>query len=61
VLIEGVENEEQLRVLKQMDIQWIQGYLRGRPVPIEELGQVESVPSATPSVSEGRKTASITA
>lgn len=37
VLVEGVENEDQLAVLKRMGVHSIQGYLGGHPVPVEEL------------------------
>lgn len=61
VLVEGVETEEQLTVLKQMNIQWIQGFLRGRPIPIEEASRMTRLSSAAGSVPERHKTRSITA
>ncbi|WP_311030644.1 putative bifunctional diguanylate cyclase/phosphodiesterase [Mesorhizobium koreense] len=54
VLIEGVETEQQMMVLKQMDIHWIQGFLKGRPVPIEEVGQMMEGPFASRSVPKAR-------
>ena len=37
VVAEGVENEEQLRCLREYGCDLGQGYLLGRPVPFEEL------------------------
>jgi len=37
VIAEGVENEAQLAILKEYDCPTFQGYLFGRPLPIEEL------------------------
>lgn len=39
VIAEGVETEAQLNLLKQFDCHAYQGYLLGRPVPIEEFEQ----------------------
>ncbi|TIS14562.1 MAG: GGDEF domain-containing protein [Mesorhizobium sp.] len=39
VLVEGVETKEQQNLLQHMGIQSIQGFLTGRPVPIEEIMQ----------------------
>ncbi len=38
ILIEGVETEEQLRLVRQMEIDYAQGYYIGRPVAAERLG-----------------------
>uniref|UniRef100_UPI0038B39935 EAL domain-containing protein n=1 Tax=Staphylococcus aureus TaxID=1280 RepID=UPI0038B39935 len=38
ILIEGVETEEQLRLVRQMEIDYAQGYYIGRPVVAERLG-----------------------
>jgi diguanylate cyclase (GGDEF)-like protein len=38
VVVEGVETETQLERLKQLDVDYVQGFLIGRPVPAEELG-----------------------
>ncbi len=37
VVAEGVETPEQLELVKSLGITWAQGYLVGRPAPIEEL------------------------
>ncbi|CDN92664.1 putative bifunctional diguanylate cyclase/phosphodiesterase [Agrobacterium tumefaciens] len=37
ILIEGVETEEQLRLIRQMEIDYAQGYYLGRPVVAERL------------------------
>ncbi len=37
ILIEGVETEEQLRLVRQMEIDYAQGYYIGRPVGAERL------------------------
>jgi len=37
VIAEGVEKEEQLAILRQYGCDYIQGYLWGRPAPIEEI------------------------
>ena len=37
ILIEGVETEEQLRLVRQMEIDYAQGYYIGRPVVAERL------------------------
>jgi EAL domain-containing protein (putative c-di-GMP-specific phosphodiesterase class I) len=52
VLIEGVETEEQLMALKRMDVRWIQGFLKGRPVPIEKAGQIADRQSPALSLAE---------
>lgn len=38
ILIEGVETEEQLRLVRQMEIDYAQGYYIGRPIGAERLG-----------------------
>jgi hypothetical protein len=37
VTVEGVETREQFERLKSLDVNFAQGYLMGRPVPIDEL------------------------
>ncbi len=37
VLAEGVETEDQLEFLKESDCKLFQGYLFGRPMPIDEI------------------------
>jgi len=37
ILIEGVETEEQLRLVRQLEIDYAQGYYIGRPVVAERL------------------------
>ncbi|WKL23190.1 GGDEF and EAL domain-containing protein [Agrobacterium tumefaciens] len=43
ILIEGVETEEQLRLIRQLEIDYAQGYYLGRPVDAERLS-----PAAAP-------------
>jgi len=38
VVAEGVETEEELRLLTEMNCRWAQGYLLGRPAPAPQLG-----------------------
>jgi FOG: EAL domain len=38
VTAEGIETEEQLSVLRELDCQFGQGYLFSEPVPVEEAG-----------------------
>ncbi|UCI08044.1 putative bifunctional diguanylate cyclase/phosphodiesterase [Mesorhizobium sp. B1-1-8] len=42
VLVEGVETKEQQALLQGLGIQSIQGFLTGRPVPIEESNQAKA-------------------
>ena len=35
--IEGVESEEQVKILREQNVHMIQGYFFGRPVPVEEF------------------------
>jgi diguanylate cyclase (GGDEF)-like protein len=37
VVAEGVETEEHLRLVQELDVTWAQGYLVGRPAPMEDL------------------------
>lgn len=40
-IAEGVENFEQLNILKKLGCDWIQGYLLSEPVPVEEFEKNE--------------------
>jgi len=40
VLAEGIETEEQYHYLRELGCDTAQGYLLGRPVPAEDLGEV---------------------
>ena len=40
VIAEGVETEEQLRALKEMGCDLVQGYYFSRPVPPEEFEEL---------------------
>ena len=40
VVAEGVETEEQAKLLRLLRCDMLQGYLLGRPVPIEEFERV---------------------
>ncbi len=40
-IAEGVENFEQLNILKKLGCDWIQGYLLSEPVPVEEFEKYE--------------------
>ncbi|MBO0133165.1 putative bifunctional diguanylate cyclase/phosphodiesterase [Agrobacterium burrii] len=42
ILIEGVETEEQLRLVRQLEIDYAQGYYLGRPVVAERLGAAKA-------------------
>lgn len=46
VVAEGVETEEQLRLVEQLDVTWVQGYLVGRPAPVDQLLQTGLPPVA---------------
>jgi diguanylate cyclase (GGDEF)-like protein/PAS domain S-box-containing protein len=37
VVAEGVETEEQLSLVEQLEVTWVQGYLVGRPAPAEDF------------------------
>ncbi|WP_421119706.1 putative bifunctional diguanylate cyclase/phosphodiesterase [Aquihabitans daechungensis] len=37
VVAEGVETEEQLELVEQLEVTWVQGYLVGRPTPMADL------------------------
>jgi EAL domain-containing protein (putative c-di-GMP-specific phosphodiesterase class I) len=39
-IAEGVETTEQFELLREMDCDWIQGYLFGHPVPAEDVEQL---------------------
>jgi len=40
IIAEGVENDEQLKILKELGCDQVQGYLLGRPVPAEVFEQL---------------------
>ena len=44
VVAEGVENEEQLAVLLQLQCPFLQGYLFSRPMPIDAIAQIVEAP-----------------
>ncbi|MES5045415.1 GGDEF and EAL domain-containing protein [Rhizobium nepotum] len=50
ILIEGVETEEQLRLVRQLEIDYAQGYYIGRPVVAERLNGVAAAPYARPNM-----------
>jgi diguanylate cyclase (GGDEF)-like protein/PAS domain S-box-containing protein len=37
VVAEGVETEEQLDLVRRLEVTWVQGYLVGRPAPMDDL------------------------
>jgi diguanylate cyclase (GGDEF)-like protein/PAS domain S-box-containing protein len=37
VVAEGVETEEQLAIMRDLEVTWVQGYLVGRPAPMDDL------------------------
>jgi EAL domain-containing protein (putative c-di-GMP-specific phosphodiesterase class I) len=37
IVVEGVESENQFKLLKNLGVNYIQGFLFGRPVPPEEF------------------------
>ncbi|MGI9394061.1 MAG: EAL domain-containing protein, partial [Boseongicola sp.] len=39
IVAEGVETESQLKLLRKLDYDLVQGYLLSRPMPLEELVQ----------------------
>ena len=45
VLAEGVETEEQFRVLEELGCEAIQGFLLGRPVPAAQLAALAAKPA----------------
>ena len=48
VIAEGVEDDEQVRLLRDLGCDQIQGYLVSRPVPAEEVAKLLSpLPPAT--------------
>ncbi len=44
---EGVETEEQLRCVRQIGCDYAQGYLIGRPMPVEQFEKSFSPPGVT--------------
>jgi diguanylate cyclase (GGDEF)-like protein len=40
IVVEGIENKEQFNLLKELGVNYIQGYLFGKPVPAEEFEQL---------------------
>lgn len=40
IVVEGVENEQQYRLLKKLGVNYIQGYLFGKPLPSDEFEEV---------------------
>jgi EAL domain-containing protein (putative c-di-GMP-specific phosphodiesterase class I) len=40
VIAEGVETEDQLKLLKQLNCDEIQGYIAYRPLPLEKLEEI---------------------
>ncbi|MGO0861927.1 EAL domain-containing protein, partial [Clostridioides difficile] len=46
VISEGVETEEQFKLLKEVKCDMAQGYLFGRPMPIEEFEKLIAYTSA---------------
>ncbi|MCG7908286.1 MAG: EAL domain-containing protein, partial [Candidatus Thiodiazotropha taylori] len=43
VIAEGVETEEQLKVLTHLGCEYVQGYYFSKPIPIEQIPEI--VPS----------------
>ena len=37
VIAEGIENEEQLKLLRLIQCEFVQGFLISRPIPAEEI------------------------
>jgi EAL domain-containing protein (putative c-di-GMP-specific phosphodiesterase class I) len=52
VAIEGVETEDQLEVLSKLDVDELQGFLFGLPLPTEQMFTLlqQSRPNASPTV-----------
>jgi len=46
VVAEGVETQEQLDLVEQLEVTWVQGYLVGRPAPVDQLMQTGLPPVA---------------
>jgi EAL domain-containing protein (putative c-di-GMP-specific phosphodiesterase class I) len=40
VIAEGIENEEQLKLLRLVHCEYLQGFHISRPVPVEEIGKL---------------------
>ncbi len=40
IVVEGIENEEQYKLLKELGVNYIQGYLFGKPLPSDEFEEV---------------------
>ena len=45
ILVEGVENREQVEMLTEMDVDFMQGYYFSRPITEEEIGKMASLES----------------
>ena len=57
VVAEGVETAEQWDILQAMDIEFAQGYLLSRPLPLEAL--LEKLDDFAPSQAPGRRAAAL--
>ena len=44
VIVEGIENEEELKTLRALRVPFGQGFLLGRPMPISEIENVRKIP-----------------
>lgn len=44
VIAEGIEREEELKTLRALNVPYGQGYLLARPMPIEEIENVQPIP-----------------
>ena len=40
VISEGVESDDQVKVLKSIGCDYIQGYVWGKPMPLEDAGRL---------------------
>ena len=40
IVVEGIENEQQYELLKELGVHYIQGYLFGKPLPSDEFEEV---------------------